>query len=516
MKTNTMSKLYQRLCSSLINEFPKIKFLETSSAQLKYGGNSLGYNRVILGAIYPRTHEEVSRIVILANSHKISLYPISTGHNWGYGSATPILDDCVIVELSLMNVIEFDNESGLVTLEPGVTLHQLWNYLNNNQYPWIVPVTGAGYIGSLMGNALDRGFGIAPTSDHCSAIMSLKAVIADGSTYESLHESLAPKTKLGQLYKWGLGAYCDGLFTQSNFGIVTKTTIALRKQPQEISVCLLGLKEQNLNHAIVFVKYMNQEFSGNLGFIQILNKERFITVNPKADKSIVHDWNIVVVLYGQRKIIQHIHSVIKKKCKLFSSKSILLSESKIKMILRMPSFILRMLERITKISVSDLKELFDFYRGKPSNFGIKSHVYSDRTDDISNTPLDIEIDNKGIIWFAPLIPQTHEDLVHFIALVTPIFIKYEIKFSITLTSFYGNCFDGTIPLFFNRQDKSEEIKTQECYNELLTVCIKNEYIPYRLGIQSMKIMGNSLHYDMVEKIKVALDPNNILAPGRYH
>jgi len=25
-----------------------------------------------------------------------------------------------------------------------------------------------------------------------------------------------------------------------------------------------------------------------------------------------------------------------------------------------------------------------------------------------------------------------------------------------------------------------------------------------------------LHHDMVEKIKVALDPHNILAPGRYH
>ncbi|WP_155823499.1 FAD-linked oxidase C-terminal domain-containing protein [Legionella shakespearei] len=27
---------------------------------------------------------------------------------------------------------------------------------------------------------------------------------------------------------------------------------------------------------------------------------------------------------------------------------------------------------------------------------------------------------------------------------------------------------------------------------------------------------DSLHYDLVEKIKKALDPNNILSPGRYH
>lgn len=237
-----MTNQYEEFCARLRVELPNLELLDSGSAQSQYGNNSLGYRRVILGAVYPCSHEEVVLVVRLANVYKINLYPISTGHNWGYGSATSVFDDCVIVDLSRMNVIEsFDNDNGLVTLQPGVTLLQLWNFLQNNHYSWIVPVTGAGYMGSLMGNALERGFGTAPVSDHCSAIMSVKAVIADGSTYESLHESLAPNTKLGQLYKWGLGANCDGLFTQSNFGIVTKITLALGKQPQEIGICMIGL-----------------------------------------------------------------------------------------------------------------------------------------------------------------------------------------------------------------------------------------------------------------------------------
>lgn len=56
-------------------------------------------------------------------------------------------------------------------------------------------------------------------------------------------------------------------------------------------------------------------------------------------------------------------------------------------------------------------------------------------------------DKKGIIWLAPLIPHTHKDLQHFISIIEPVFKKYDIAFSISLTAFYGYCFDGTIPLF---------------------------------------------------------------------
>lgn len=231
--------------------------------------------------------------------------------------------------------------------------------------------------------------------------------------------------------------------------------------------------EQYLDQAIAFTKYLNQEFPGSLGYIQILNRERFLSLSPKANKNMVYDWNIIIVLYGQKKIVQHIQSDIKSRCKPFVASNIFLTESKVKILFKMPKFIIDIIEKSVKVSVADLKELFAFYRGKPSNIAIKNLVYSDRTDDISNVPLDVEADKKGIIWLAPLIPQTCKDLQNFISIIEPVFKKYGIAFSISLTAFYGYCFDGTIPLFFNREDKAQEMKARECHHELLTVCIEH-------------------------------------------
>ena len=38
----------------------------------------------------------VQNIVRIAVRHEVRLYTFSTGHNWGYGTALPVEDDCVL------------------------------------------------------------------------------------------------------------------------------------------------------------------------------------------------------------------------------------------------------------------------------------------------------------------------------------------------------------------------------------------------------------------------------------
>ena len=193
--------------------------LDAASAQQCYGVCTTGIERVIAAALRPASLDDVRAIVEIAGDRAVPLYPISTGNNWGYGTANPARDGCVVVDLSgLGRIVEIDPDLGVVTVEPGVTQQKLSDYLDENNLPFLVPVTGAGPHCSLVGNALERGYGITPYADHFAAVTALEAVLADGRVYRSALSELGGK-QADRAYKWGIGPYLDGLFAQSGFAI---------------------------------------------------------------------------------------------------------------------------------------------------------------------------------------------------------------------------------------------------------------------------------------------------------
>jgi len=80
-----------------------VKVLLKDAAIKKYGNNTIGTSHDIEGALQVVTVEHVQAVIRIANTYKVPVYPISGGHNWGYGSATPARDGCVILDLSGMN-----------------------------------------------------------------------------------------------------------------------------------------------------------------------------------------------------------------------------------------------------------------------------------------------------------------------------------------------------------------------------------------------------------------------------
>src|SRR5581483_7243064 len=95
--------------------------------------------RRIPAILRPATREEVRQSLLIASHFGIPLYPLSTGKNWGYGSGAPVADGCVILDLSRMSrILDFSEELGYVTVEPGVTQGQLYEFLRaRNSRLWI-------------------------------------------------------------------------------------------------------------------------------------------------------------------------------------------------------------------------------------------------------------------------------------------------------------------------------------------------------------------------------------------
>src|SRR3954469_23559789 len=144
--------------------------LAGQAAESRYGACTQSVKRRIAAAVRPGSVEQIQQIVRLAAAHGLALYPFSTGKNWGYGSAQPMRDNNVIVDLGRMNrIIEVNTELAYAVLEPGVTQRQLYEHLQAHQTPLSLNPTGAGPDCSILGNTLERGFGIGPNGDHFQA-----------------------------------------------------------------------------------------------------------------------------------------------------------------------------------------------------------------------------------------------------------------------------------------------------------------------------------------------------------
>jgi FAD/FMN-containing dehydrogenase len=188
-------------------------------------------DRVPSAAVAPVSVEQVQKIVRIANGHRIPLWTISTGRNLAYGGASPALSGSVMLDLKRMNrILEVNDKNHYALVEPGVSYFDLYSYIQEHKLNvWIDPAD-PGW-GSPVGNSLERGGGRTPMRDHFAAVCGMEVVLANGDVVRTGMGAL-PGSKTWQQYKYGFGPSVDGIFSQSNFGVVTKMGIWLMPAPE--------------------------------------------------------------------------------------------------------------------------------------------------------------------------------------------------------------------------------------------------------------------------------------------
>ena len=74
-----------------------------------------------------------------------------------------------------------------------------------------------------------------------------------------------------------------------------------------------------------------------------------------------------------------------------------------------------------------------------------------------------------------------------------------------------------VDITYDREVEGEDERALECHDEMLGRLIESGYVPYRLGIQSVRLLPepDDDTGKLLDALKKTLDPNNILAPGRY-
>ena len=181
--------------------------------------------------LLPSSTQEVQEIVRIANEYDVPVWANSRGKNNGYGGNSPRLSGSVVVNMSRMNrVLEVNDELGYAVVEPGVSFRDLYAYLQEHGHELWISVPELDW-GSVIGNALERGFGYTAYGENSTKLCGQEVVLPTGELLRTGMGAQADN-KAFHLYKPGFGPSVDGLFQQSNLGIVVKSGVWLMKQPE--------------------------------------------------------------------------------------------------------------------------------------------------------------------------------------------------------------------------------------------------------------------------------------------
>lgn len=454
-------------------------------------------SKKLMAIIKPTNLKSVQKSILIANNYRIPIYPVSTGKNWGYGSKAPTVDSCVVMDMGMMNkILDFNEDLGYIKVEPGVTFQHLHRFLLKKKSNLMMSNIGGSPDSSLIGNFLERGIGRGLYGNKYDFGCNLEIVLPTGEIVNTGDNNFS-RTKVGP--------DVAGLFTQSNFGVVTRMTFWLSPIPKYSEQLLFYLEnDSNLIKFIDGLRILKLEQT-IMGNFLISNEFRSLT------KFEQYPWQEAK---GKTPLSEEL--LQKLKCKhnilgqwsgyilINAANKIELSGKKLR--------IIQILKKIKGLA-------FFFKKSKDKN--IPSILPSRSMYWRKKIPIPKDIDpgrdKCGIIWISPTAPFMGKDIFKIVEKMKRIMLKYRFEPDIGINCVSDRKIYLIGSILFDREITGEDEKALKCYDEIFSWLVKYNYIPYRLSLHSMENFPkpNKGYIRFIKLLKTAIDPNNILAPGRY-
>ena len=194
--------------------------------------------------VQPESVEQVQQILRLANKFGVPVAAHSQGRNLGHGGASPRFRGSIQLGFQRMTrILEINEELAYAVVEPGVTWQDLYDAVQERGLDLLTPAPDLGW-GSIVGNSMDSGH----TYQHYGADYQMptgfEVVLADGELLRTGQGGI-PGSKVWHLYKRSLGPSLDELFVQSNLGIVVKMGVWLKRRPESYAPLVLVVDDDS-------------------------------------------------------------------------------------------------------------------------------------------------------------------------------------------------------------------------------------------------------------------------------
>jgi len=543
----SISATTPQLGDEIVNELRVVlgaDYVLTSVEDLdRYSRCTIPWQSRCAAIVFPNSADEVASVVRIAARYKKAVWPSSKGRNWGYGTTLAIDDGAIVMILERMNkILEVNEELAYAVIEPGVTYEQFNAHLRENGFNLWVDCTDGSAQGSVIGNALERGIGETPYGDHFGNLCGLEVVLPDG---DLVHIGGATKgLKTWHTHKWGVGPYLEGIFTQSNFGIVTQAGIWLMPKPEcynsfvyeirdarHLPKVLDGFRHLALTGVVNTKLHMINDFVSMTILTQRIN-ETVKQDGPLTDADLdslrrkygISPWNCAGGIYGTRKQVKLQRSLLRKALSPYG-RLIFVSDRLLPYIERVIDWswksplVRKVTEKAARTSLPVLESapyVHKILQGIPTEFFVKHAYYRYRNPRPANDVQPAR-DRCGLIWFAPILPFTNANVWPYLDDCKDRFAAHGFDFYVAMLLMNPRSVVCLMAIIFDQDSPVETAQSERLYESLLVHMRENQYQQYRAGLQSW----DELFKDAPElqrlnaKIKKAIDPDDILAPGHY-
>jgi 4-cresol dehydrogenase (hydroxylating) len=449
--------------------------------------------RVASAAIAPDATEQVQAIMRIAHEKRIPIYPISTGRNLGYGGSAPVLSGSVVLDLKRMNrVLEVSERNAYALVEPGVSYFDLYNTIEERGLKvWIDP-PDPGW-GSVVGNALDGGGGWTayPFRDHFGAHCGMEVVLANGDLVRTGMGAIS-NSKTWQQNRWGYGPWVDGLFRQSNMGVVTKMGFHLMPRPDAyISGTATVQNEQDIVPLLDTLNLLENQ--------HVVNGSTSIGAGGGPGGGAGGPrWTCTVPIYGPASVIRAQLDYAKAKFAQIPGSG--WSETPLMTI------------PLTSEQMASVRQV-SFAKPNLSTFSIGARSA------FNPNP------TSGHIWFSPIVPRTGEAMIEFYRFYQESLAEVtggeNLNFlgPIGLTNWERSLI--LMIMFPVTRDKAMNAKNVAAFRRWVELAGQRGWGEYRTAPAFMDDVAGTYDFNnhalrrLHETIKDGVDPNGIISAGRY-
>jgi 4-cresol dehydrogenase (hydroxylating) flavoprotein subunit len=458
--------------------------------------------------VMPETVEQVQAIVRIANEHRVPLWTHATGMNNGYGGPAPRLTGSVIVSLRRMNrVLEINEECAYAVVEPGVRWFDLYDAVRAGGHKLMVSIPDLGW-GSIVGNSLENGATYLPTGADMASWCGMEVVLPSGEVMRTGMGAM-PDNKAWHVYKRSLGPSPDQLFTQSNYGIVTKLGYWLMPQPEcymplwlrvweddDLSPLVETLRQLMLDRTIENVPQIwNTVASASV----LSSREPWYqgeepipedVVDRMARELEVGRWLMRFALYGDEAVVDHRFEKVKAAFERIPGAEVWGEKHGMDELADLENPHERVQAGVPNL---DINQMTGWYGGEEG----------------------------GHIGFSPVAPLTGRDAVVLRDLLRRL-IQGEagLDYAAVLIPTNARSFIHVTMVIFDTKDEPQVRRAYDTCKLLVREAAKEGYGEYRAHLDFMDLaseqysFGNHVYKRFAETIKDALDPNGILSPGK--